>query len=147
MNTLINTSSLIGLFLLSIVSFTILPGPSDAAVVGSFAFGLSPVEVILVASFGAMIARAINHYIGSLGETYVVQKKGWLKPKQVKRSKKLFDKYGPWVLLFTWLPFIDDPLTVVAGFLRYPFRQYMIYTTIAIFIRHIGLYAIYLWFT
>ena len=147
MNSLINTSGLVGLFLLSIVSFTILPGPSDAAVVGGIAFGFNPVEVIIVASLGAMIGRAINYYMGSLGEAYVVRKKHWLKEKQVERSKKLFHKHGTWVLLFTWVPFIDDPLTVVAGFMRYPFRQYMFYTTIAVFIRHIGLYAIYLWLT
>jgi len=81
MNTLISTSGLIGLFLISIISFSILPGPSDIATFAGIALGFSPTKVILVASLGAIIGRAINYYLGSLGESYIVKKKKWLKKK------------------------------------------------------------------
>ena len=81
MDVLINTSSLIGLFLIAIVSSTILPGPSDAAVLGSLALGFAPLEIIIIASLGGVVGRAINYYMGSLGETYIVHKKKWLKEK------------------------------------------------------------------
>jgi len=143
MNSLVESFGYLGLFIIAIFSFTIFPGPSDAAVAGMIIYGSSPWLVILVASVGGIIARMINHKIGSLGEDYVVQKKGWLKSKQVEFSKKLFHKHGSIVLLLTWIPFIDDPLTIVAGFFRFPFWRYMLYTSIAVFIRHIGIYILY----
>jgi len=147
MNSLVESLGYLGLFIVAVLSFTIFPGPSDASVVGMIAYGFSPLWVIVIASLGGIVGRVINYRMGSLGEEYVVRKKGWLKPKQVELSKKLFHRYGTAVLLFTWIPFIDDPLTVVAGFYRYPFVRYMIYTSIAVFIRHIGLYLIYGLFT
>lgn len=147
MNSIINTTSYLGLFLIAILSFTILPGPSEAVMLGMISIGFAPITVLLVATLGGIVARGINYLMGSLGEEFVVTKKKWLKPRQVERSKKLFNKYGTAVLIFTWLPIIDDPLTVVAGFFKFPFLKYLLYTTTAILIRHLGLYLIYLIFT
>lgn len=145
MTPVINSTSYIGLFIITVFSGTFLPGPSDPVIVGMFTLGFNSIMVFFIATLAMIIARIINYYVGSLGEEYVVRKKGWIKPKQAEQSKKLFSKYGTLVLLFTWVPFIDDPLTVVAGFMRFPFAKYIFYTTIAVLIRHTGLYLIYLW--
>jgi membrane protein YqaA with SNARE-associated domain len=143
MNPIIESLGYLGLFIIALISFTIFPGPSDATVAGMIIYGAAPWLVILVASAGGIIARVINYMLGNLGEEYVVEKKRWLKPKQVAWSKKMFHKYGTAILLMTWFPFFDDPLTLVAGFFGFPFKQYLLYTSIGVFIRHIGIYLLF----
>ena len=39
--------------------------------------------------------------------------------KIIVKAEDYFKKYGVWSLLFSWLPIIGDPLTLVAGYLKY----------------------------
>ena len=41
--------------------------------------------------------------------------------KIIIKAEDHFKKYGVWSLLFSWLPIIGDPLTLVAGYLKVPF--------------------------
>ena len=38
---------------------------------------------------------------------------------------------GPYAILLSWLPVVGDPLTVVAGILRYPILQFIVLVFIA----------------
>ncbi|HEY7884225.1 MAG TPA: VTT domain-containing protein, partial [Cellvibrionaceae bacterium] len=40
---------------------------------------------------------------------------------QLQRAGERFRRYGVWSLLFSWLPVVGDPLTLVAGVLRVRF--------------------------
>lgn len=143
MSQLFETTSYIGLLFVSIISGTFLPGPSDFAIFGMFTLDFTPWVVIAVATLGIMIARVINYYVGTLGEEYVVQKKGWLTPLQVARAKNIFSKYGDAAMLMTWIPLVDDPLTIVGGFFRINFARYILFTFIASLFRHYLLYLLF----
>jgi membrane protein YqaA with SNARE-associated domain len=41
-----------------------------------------------------------------------------------------YARYGKWSLLFSWLPIIGDPLTVVAGVMREPFLSFVVLVAI-----------------
>ena len=39
-------------------------------------------------------------------------------------------KYGKWSLLLSWLPFVGDGLTLIAGVLKVPLFEFIILVTI-----------------
>ena len=63
----------------------------------------------------------------------------------ILKLKNYFDKYGFYCLLFSWLPIIGDPLTFVAGILKYDLKKFVIIITLAKFLRYlfIALLVIY----
>lgn len=48
--------------------------------------------------------------------------------KRLEQASHLFRRYGKWSLLFSWVPIVGDPLTVIAGVLRVPFATFLILT-------------------
>jgi len=48
-----------------------------------------------------------------------------------------------WSLLLAWLPVVGDPLTVVAGIMRFRFGLFLLLTTIGKGARYAVLYLIY----
>ncbi len=42
----------------------------------------------------------------------------------MEKARGVFGKYGGWTLLLSWVPIIGDPLTFVAGVLRYNFKWF-----------------------
>ena len=53
-----------------------------------------------------------------------------LTPAQYETASRYFTRYGLWSLLFAWLPFVGDPLTVVAGVLRVPLARFIVLVAI-----------------
>ncbi len=50
---------------------------------------------------------------------------------------------GAWVLLLSWAPVIGDPLTFIAGVLRYDLKRFVLIVFIAKGVR----YALLIWFS
>ena len=101
-------ATLWALFVASFLSATLLPGGSEAALYG--ALTLYPHEhwtALGVATLGNTLGGMSSYLIGRL----IPQGKpvGGLATLQ---------KYGAAALLFSWVPFIGDPLCVAAGWLR-----------------------------
>ena len=44
----------------------------------------------------------------------------------IVKAEDYFQKYGVWSLLFSWMPIIGDPLTLVAGNLKVPFLTFFV---------------------
>ena len=70
------------------------------------------------------------------GEEFLVRKK-YLKEEKILKSKKYFDKYGAVCILFSWLPIIGDPLTFIAGVLKYRLSTFILLVVIAKFSRYL----------
>lgn len=107
---------LIGLFLFSLLAATIIPVSSESAVLGALYLEMSPESVLLWASLGNILGTIVNYAIG----TWIGLK--WLKAARSASAKKaiaLTQKYG-WLSLFlSWAPFIGDPVTIIAGVMRW----------------------------
>ena len=43
-----------------------------------------------------------------------------VKPETIDKQKKFIDKYGVWVALISWVPFIGDVFVVALGFYKCP---------------------------
>ncbi len=43
----------------------------------------------------------------------------------MEKARRFFDSYGGGTLLLSWVPIIGDPLTFIAGVLRYNFKYFV----------------------
>lgn len=121
-----------GLFLVALLSASVLPLQSEAVLVGLLLSDNYPVWLLLtVASIGNVLGSLLNWYLGKYLQHF--QQRRWfpVKPEQLDKASCWYLKYGKWSLLLSWVPIIGDPLTVIAGVLREPFLPFLLLVTIA----------------
>nr|WP_321239141.1 YqaA family protein [uncultured Tolumonas sp.] len=132
-----------GLFLVALLSASILPLQSEAVLVGLLLSNNYPVWLLLaVASIGNVLGSLLNWYLGKYLQHF--QQRRWfpVKPEQLDKASRWYLKYGKWSLLLSWVPIIGDPLTVIAGVLREPFLPFLLLVTIAKVSRYLVLAGI-----
>jgi len=74
-----------------------------------------PWLLVAVASVGNTLGSVVNWWIGrKLAEQELFP----VKHRGLERARAWYARWGRWSLLLAWLPFVGDPLTVVAGVMR-----------------------------
>ena len=111
---------LLGLFIGTFLAATILPFSSDALYIGTLATGISPLAVFLVGTLGNWLGGVTTYYIGRIGKLEWLEKYFHVKPETIDKQKRFIDKYGVWVALISWVPFIGDVFVVALGFYKCP---------------------------
>ncbi|MER9656610.1 DedA family protein [Mesorhizobium sp. M0152] len=131
-----------GLFLAALLAATILPMQSEAVLVGLLLVDYSPWPLIAVASVGNVLGSVINWVLGRGIERFRGRRWFPMNHAQLQRAQMWYRRYGKWSLLLSWLPVVGDPLTVVAGVLREPFRVFLVLVTAAKVGRYLVLAAV-----
>ena len=132
-----------GLFLAALVAATILPMQSEAALVGLMLTDRhSTILLLVAASAGNVLGSAINWCLGRWIERFRNRRWFPVGPAALERGQRWYRRYGKWSLLASWLPIVGDPITVVAGILREPFRTFILLVAIAKVGRYIILAAV-----
>ena len=134
---------MITLFFICLGAATLLPGGSEAYFL--YRLHVSPNLIytsLLVASIGNTLGSFINYLLGKYLRNFAL-KKSYFKQNSIQKATKLFEKYGFISLLLSWTPIIGDPITFVAGILRYNWWKFLIIVFIAKFIRYAVLLYIY----
>jgi membrane protein YqaA with SNARE-associated domain len=131
--------SYFSLFLTSFASATLLPGGSEALFVYLLSIHLSPIVLLAVATLGNTLGSFANYLLGKYATDFALRK-NYMKEKHLQKASSLFEKYGAWSLLFSWLPIIGDPLTFVAGIVRYAWWKFVIIVAFAKLARYIFVY-------
>ncbi|MGB3962743.1 MAG: DedA family protein [Sulfurimonas sp.] len=114
----------IALFLWAFLAATIFPFSSEVAFVAALANDMPFINAMFFASSGNVLAIILNYWFG-----YWLYEKTRTKLAASKAGRKSLDyghKYGYFILLFSWLPILGDPLTLVAGVLRLRFVWFVI---------------------
>jgi membrane protein YqaA with SNARE-associated domain len=114
---------LVTLFVVALVSATLVPMGSEPALFGLIQ--LNPALfwwAILVATVGNTVGGAISWATGYAAER-AYEGLARKPPPAVahRRALAIVDKYGAAACLLSWLPVVGDPLCAVAGWLRLPF--------------------------
>jgi len=109
-----------GLFLVCFLSATILPLASEAVLLAFLAYHFDPITCLVVAIIGNTLGGMTNYLLGMLGKTKTLKR---LINDEAKfdRITHRIEKYGVWLGLITWLPFVGDPLTIFLGYFRVKF--------------------------
>lgn len=124
-------SELAILFASAFFAATIFPAQSEAVLAGLHIAGTHPKWLLLiVASVGNVLGSVINCLLGR----YLIhcQDRKWfpVKGRAFNKATDMYRKYGVWTLLLAWVPFIGDPLTLVAGIFRTNIWIFLILVTI-----------------
>jgi len=149
------------LFVVALVSATLLPMGSEPAVVGLLQ--LNPElfwAAILTATAGNTIGGAISWWMG-LGahkawhaarqrrREGLPDEQGVKPPRELSRHERRvriwLRKWGAKTCLLSWLPIVGDPLCAVAGWLHLPFWPCVFYMAIGKFFRYLAMTVAILW--
>ncbi len=134
------------LFALSFMVATIVPFGSEVYFASLLAMEkYSSILLLIAASTGNILGSVFNWICGYYA-AYFIQKKWFpINQNQINKATNFFLKYGKWSLLLAWLPFIGDPLTFVAGTLRYSFLPFLLLVSIGKIARYLMIYFSALW--
>ena len=131
-------------FVVSLVSATLLPMGSEPAVFGLVK--LNPAlfwPAVFVATAGNTLGGAISWWMG-YGAERAYERLAHHKPVH-RKALAWLERFGPKACLLSWLPAVGDPLCAVAGWLRMPFWPCVVYMAIGKFARYVTMTAALLW--
>jgi membrane protein YqaA with SNARE-associated domain len=130
-------------FVVSLVSATLLPVGSEFAV-----FGLVKLDpslfwpAVLVATVGNTIGGGISWWMG-FGAEALYERAAHRKFEA--RALKWLESFGPKACLLSWLPGVGDPLCAVAGWLKLPFWPCLAYMAVGKFLRYVTMTGGLIW--
>ncbi len=125
---------------------TIIPFGSEAYFITLLSLGkYNNLLLLIVASLGNILGSIFNWLCGYYANYFI--KKQWfpINNTMIDKGNKIFNKYGKWSLLLSWVPFIGDPITFVAGTLRYPIAPFLILVSIGKVGRYLVIYLSIIW--
>lgn len=97
------------LFVAAFISATVIPGGSEAVLLGAVAAQPDrTLEFVLIAMVGNTLGGMTGYLIGR----FIPEK------KKESRALAWLHKYGIWAVFFSWVPLFGDALPVAAGWLR-----------------------------
>ncbi len=124
------------LFFISLLAATLLPGGSEALLLYNILEGYDLFLLLLVATIGNTTGSLINYFLGHKGADYLLHK-GVLDSSSLQKGYHFFEKYGIWALLLSWVPIIGDPITLVAGVLKYDIKSFIMIVFFAKGVRYL----------
>ncbi|MDY0122079.1 MAG: DedA family protein [Sulfurimonas sp.] len=98
-------------------------------------------RALVFASVGNILAIILNYWLGYW--LYEKTKTKLTKSKTGTKALAYGGKYGYFILPFTWLPVIGDPLTLVAGVLRLNFYTFVLVSGSLRVLRYYALYLLF----
>lgn len=109
---------LLGLFIGTFLAATVLPFSSDALYIAVLAATGDTVGCLAVGTVGNWLGSVVTYWTGWLGKWEWIEK--WFKVKRetLERQKAKVDRYGVWLALLAWVPFIGDVIAIALGFYR-----------------------------
>ncbi|HJH31737.1 MAG TPA: DedA family protein [Methanosarcinaceae archaeon] len=133
---LISDYGYISLFITSFLASTVLPFGSEGVTALLVYSGFDLFTVVMIATVGNYLGACTTYYIGLKGRTGIIDKYLSISQDQITKTDKLFEKYGVYTLLFTWVPGIGDVITAAGGLLKLPFKTFSIYVFVGKFARY-----------
>ena len=118
------------LFTVAFLSATLLPMGSEALLLYDISQNYPLLLLWGFATVGNTLGSTVNYWLGLKGETYL-EAKGYLSVHKMEKARAFFDSYGGVTLLLSWMPIVGDPLTFIAGVLRYNFKRFLLIVTVA----------------
>jgi len=118
----------VNVFTAGFLSATLLPGGSEF-LVWHYAPQSNFILLVFFATLGNTSGAFVNYIIGRWFSHLIKSK--WLgqENKRLIQAETMFRKWGAGVLFFSFLPVIGDPLTAVAGLLKYPVPWFLLLVT------------------
>lgn len=109
----------LGLAAAAFLAGSLVPLPSELVLVALVALGRNAMAMIVIATscnvLGAATLLACGRSGRDVSERHVDR-------ELLERAERHFRRFGVWLLLLSWLPLIGDPIVLIAGAFRVPWR-------------------------
>lgn len=112
------------LFLTAFIASTLFPMGSELVLLGLINQGHNAFLLWLVATSGNTLGSCVNYALGYWASDYIEHK--YNESKSWHKAQAFYNHYGLWSLLFSWLPIIGDPITLIAGLAQTRFRVFFL---------------------
>ena len=134
----------VGLFAVAFLAATLLPLSSEIAVIAMIGAGHTAFTVLTVATLGNVLGSCLNYVGGAWGAQWWGRRRGAAGDGERNgvdhhpAAVSLLKKWGPLALVFSWVPVVGDPLTVVAGALGIRWIPFVGFVTLGKFLRYVA---------
>ena len=125
-----------GMFLISFLSGTVLPGSSDILMLALLPMGLSPVGLVLSGTLGNTIGGITCYYAGSLLKSRRVAAFFKVSPEKRERAEAYVHKYGYWAAFFSFVAVVGEAVIIVLGSMRVSWWKVFVVMTIGKLLRY-----------
>ncbi len=140
---MIVATALLGMFGAAFLAATLIPFQSEVFFVGLQMSDTAPIwALITVASIGNTLGSFVNYGMGRAARQFAPGHRFAIPPDKMARAEVWFDRWGVWILLFSWAP-LGDVVTLIAGVLRTPIWLFGLLVGIA----KTGRYMVLAWLT
>ena len=122
----------ISLFLSAFFAATIFPAQSELVLLYLLQDrSNSVVLLLLAATVGNVLGAVVNYGLGYYVHRFKDRRWFPASPQQLEKAQRAYARWGRYSLLASWVPFIGDPITVVAGVLRDRLTVFLALVTVA----------------
>lgn len=128
----------IGLFVGAFLAATVIPFSSDVLLIGILMAGGDPVISIAVATLGNWLGGLTSYWLGWLGKWEWIEKWMRVKRETLEKQRDKVARYGSWLALLTWLPFIGDVFAVALGFYKVDFKKSAVFMLVGKCLRFVA---------
>ena len=73
---------------------------------------------LAVGTLGNWLGSVVTYWMGWAGKWEWIEKWFKVKPETLEKQKIKIDRYGVWMALLAWVPFIGDVIAIALGFYR-----------------------------
>ncbi|MEM5820777.1 MAG: VTT domain-containing protein [Candidatus Aenigmatarchaeota archaeon] len=126
---IIKTLSYLGFFISGLISSStiFIPIPLYGMIIFAEKLGINPILAAISAALGSSIGELTSYFIGMGIKETVLKREG----KKYKKWLEYFKRFGEFsILLFAALPLPFDFIGILAGFLKYDIKKFVIFTFI-----------------
>ena len=100
------------------LSATVVPFSSEAVVAGAALLDYPRWLIVLVAALGNTAGGMVCFLMGWLCKWEWLERFFKVRREKLERLSGRIKRYGLWAALFTWLPFVGDPIAIAMGLMR-----------------------------
>ncbi|AMV72760.1 YqaA family protein [Desulfuromonas carbonis] len=134
---LLTASPYFNLFLLSFLAATLIPLGSEWLLLALLIEGYPAPQLLTLATFGNLLGACTTYLVGRGGSDWLVTRVLRISPGQRQRAEGLYQRFGRWSLLLSWLPLIGDPICLAGGMLRVNFGSFLVLAGTGKFFRYL----------
>ena len=136
----------LSLFTIGFMVATIVPFGSEMYFATLLAMNkYNSILLLIAVSIGNILGSVFNWICGFYAAYFLKKKWFPINKNQIDKATNFFINYGKWSLLLAWVPFIGDPITFVAGTLRYSIYPFLLFVSISKITRYLVIYFSVLW--
>lgn len=106
------------LFAISLLASSVIPLGSEWLLIALLVLNYNTIGIVAVATIGNTLGAITTYAVGRYGGQAIAKRFLTMKDNDLNRAQQLYQRFGIWTLLFSWLPVIGDPLCAVSGFLK-----------------------------